>query len=82
MRRWWEGREQGQDSVAVGGEALQGADYLPVAGEPEDGQGEVSQYGHGVGCGTGVGVLLVFAPGHVADPVVGLDQPVVADQRE
>ena len=78
----WEVGEDGQDSGAVGGDALQGAGDLLVAGQPQDRQGQVADGGHDLGTGAGVGVLMILAPGDVADLVVDLYPPVVADQAQ
>jgi len=50
-----------------------------VAGEPEDGDGEVAQGGHGLGPVAGADLGGVFAVGDITDVVEHFDVPVAAD---
>jgi hypothetical protein len=80
---WAEGldAEQLQDHAgAVPGEVAAGVFDVVVAGEAEQRGDQVSEGGHGVGAAGG-DLGAVFAEGHVADVVVGLDLPVAADER-
>jgi hypothetical protein len=47
-----------------------------MAGQAEDGQGNISDHGHDLDACPRVGVLVVFAEDHVTNPVVGLDRTV------